>query len=182
MSTLLEKAMAFAIEKHVGQKRKSWNVPYVLHTMEVTYQLSKLGISDESTLCGAVLHDTLEDTSTTFEELVNGFNPTIATIVFDLTCMENQDKVLYIESFGESDRTRIESLVIKLMDRTCNIKDCIAAGKMKWAKNMFAKGKSLWDYLDLRGCGIELDSVYDSKTANIICEYFEKQRKKFEKL
>lgn len=179
---LLNKAIEFACAKHKDQQRKSWPIPYIFHPLEVTYQLAKLGITDEATLCGAALHDTIEDTNTTFDELVDNFNFNRATIVDELTCLESMDKVRYIESFGESDRTNIESLVIKLMDRTCNIQDCLAAGKTKWAKNMFRKGLPLWDYLTLRGGGVELDEVYKTKTANNIFEFFEKKRAKFEKL
>jgi guanosine-3',5'-bis(diphosphate) 3'-pyrophosphohydrolase len=177
---LLQKAMSFALAKHSGQTRKSWPVPYVFHVMDVTYQLGKLGITDENTLCGAILHDTLEDTVTTSQELFDGFGTKVQQIVEQLTCLENQDKVLYIESFGDMDQTYIEALAIKLADRTCNIQDCLAAGKNKWAKNMFAKGKVLWDYVEERKS--EIETVYGKVVTSNILWWARKKRKKFGEL
>jgi guanosine-3',5'-bis(diphosphate) 3'-pyrophosphohydrolase len=177
---LLQKAMSFALAKHSGQTRKSWRVPYVFHVMDVTYQLGKLGIEDEITLCSAVLHDTLEDTETTYNELIDNFGDQVATLVCELTCLVSDDKEKYIQSFGHIDYTTTSALVIKLADRTCNIQDCIAAGKHKWAKNMFRKGEVLWDFVEDRKS--EIEEMYGKAVTSNILWWARKKRKKFGEL
>lgn len=68
------KACNFAATKHINQRRKQQSSPpYINHPLEVAYILSECGVDDVATLCAAVLHDTIEDTKTTEEELVKEF-------------------------------------------------------------------------------------------------------------
>ena len=66
---LFTKALVFASRKHADQRRKNGDIPYINHPIEVANFLTQAGISDLNTLCGAILHDTIEDTDTTAEEL-----------------------------------------------------------------------------------------------------------------
>ena len=67
------KACNFAAIKHRSQRRKNGDIPYINHPLEVAYILSAAGVEDVATLCAAVLHDTVEDTETTHEELLKEF-------------------------------------------------------------------------------------------------------------
>ena len=63
--TLLTRAFEYASFKHRNQRRKSGDIPYINHPIEVTNILVSCGIQDVSVLCAGVLHDTIEDTETT---------------------------------------------------------------------------------------------------------------------
>lgn len=64
---VIAKALEFASKKHVSQRRKNGDIPYINHPIEVFNILCKAEIIDTNTLCAALLHDTVEDTDTTPE-------------------------------------------------------------------------------------------------------------------
>ena len=78
--TLFDEAIRFAAEKHSGMLRKQEGIPYILHPMEVAVIVGTL-TGDEEVLAAAVLHDTVEDTDTTPEELLRRFGPRVAALV-----------------------------------------------------------------------------------------------------
>ena len=84
---LLQKAILFAAEKHENQVRKGTTIPYYTHVMEAMEIVSRM-TEDEEVRAAAVLHDTLEDTPTTKEELVQAFGNRVA----DLVAAESEDK------------------------------------------------------------------------------------------
>lgn len=77
---LLENAIGFAAGKHAGQLRKGTSIPYFTHVMEAMEIVSRM-TEDEELRAAAVLHDTLEDTDTTKEELVQLFGERVANLV-----------------------------------------------------------------------------------------------------
>jgi guanosine-3',5'-bis(diphosphate) 3'-pyrophosphohydrolase len=79
-------ALAFAATRHSGQTRKYTNEPYIQHCMAVVEQLRAWGFEDRnSVLCAAILHDVVEDTKTTLQEVRERFGDTVAELVFWLT-------------------------------------------------------------------------------------------------
>ena len=84
---LLQKAMEFAAAKHAKQVRKGTTIPYFTHVMEAMEIVSRM-TEEEEVRAAAVLHDTLEDTCTTKEELVRAFGSRVA----DLVAAESEDK------------------------------------------------------------------------------------------
>ena len=84
---LVDRAVAFATVKHAGQYRKGTTIPYITHVVEALTIVSTL-TEDEEVRAAAVLHDTLEDTATTREELVQYFGEHVAELVAD----ESEDK------------------------------------------------------------------------------------------
>ena len=84
---LLQKAMEFAAGKHEGQLRKGTTIPYFTHVMEAMEIVSRM-TEDEEVRAAAVLHDTLEDTPTTKDELIHFFGQRVA----DLVAAESEDK------------------------------------------------------------------------------------------
>ncbi|MCD0448991.1 bifunctional (p)ppGpp synthetase/guanosine-3',5'-bis(diphosphate) 3'-pyrophosphohydrolase [Actinocorallia sp. API 0066] len=122
---LIERAYDVAAHYHRDQKRKSGD-PYITHPLAVTTILAELGMSTE-TLCAALLHDTVEDTPYTLEELRADFGDEIAALVDGVTKL---DKVKYGEA-AEAETVRkmvvamardIRVLVIKLADRLHNMR------------------------------------------------------------
>ena len=80
-------ALAFAARKHSAQRRKdSAATPYINHPIAVVEALARIGrVSDLAALQAAILHDTLEDTETTAEELDAHFGPEVSALVQELT-------------------------------------------------------------------------------------------------
>jgi (p)ppGpp synthase/HD superfamily hydrolase len=77
----IKKAIQFAAKKHNGQLRKETEpLPYVTHLFSVALLVAEDG-ADDDVVTAALLHDTIEDTPTTREEIVNEFNERVATLV-----------------------------------------------------------------------------------------------------
>ena len=87
MSYLTDKAILFAADAHKGMVRKGLSQPYIFHPLEVM-SLASLVTDDEEILCGAVLHDTVEDTPITAEDIRQNFGDRIANLVSS----ETEDK------------------------------------------------------------------------------------------
>lgn len=82
---LLE-AVSFAARAHQGQMRKDGRTPYVAHVMRAMLILrDAFGIADRDALTAAVLHDTIEDTTTDFDDVTERFGPAVAGYVVALT-------------------------------------------------------------------------------------------------
>ena len=128
MTPLILKALQFATKKHHNQVRKVSQIPYIVHPIAVSYLVAKYkGNSKnlESLLCAALLHDTLEDTQTTFNELSKTFNPLVASMVLELTSDTEE-----IEKKGKNEYLKRKMLgmssyclSVKLIDRMANISD-----------------------------------------------------------
>ncbi len=123
--TLLERAYLVAEKAHGTQTRKSGD-PYITHPLAVATILGDIGMT-EPTLCAALLHDTVEDTSYTLEELRSDFGDEVALLVDGVTKL---DKVKYGDS-AQAETIRkmivamsrdIRVLVIKLADRLHNMR------------------------------------------------------------
>ncbi|MDN3482906.1 bifunctional (p)ppGpp synthetase/guanosine-3',5'-bis(diphosphate) 3'-pyrophosphohydrolase [Arthrobacter sp. APC 3897] len=120
---LIQRAYVVAERSHEGQKRKSGD-PYITHPVAVATILAELGMTG-TTLAAALLHDTVEDTSYTLDELRREFGPEVAMLVDGVTKL---DKVTFGDA-AQSETVRkmvvamakdIRVLVIKLADRLHN--------------------------------------------------------------
>jgi (p)ppGpp synthase/HD superfamily hydrolase len=85
MTKLTTKAFEFAKEKHAGQVRRYTGEPYINHCFAVAALVAIVPWHTEEMLAAAILHDTIEDTDTTHQELIETFGHTIADLVLDLT-------------------------------------------------------------------------------------------------
>ena len=121
----VERAYNVAAHWHKDQKRKSGD-PYITHPLAVATILAELGMNTE-TICAALLHDTVEDTAYTLNELRSEFGEDVAALVDGVTKL---DKVKYGAS-AEAETVRkmvvamsrdIRVLVIKLADRLHNMR------------------------------------------------------------
>jgi hypothetical protein len=125
MSAMILKAIRFATEKHEGKTRKGSGEPYIVHPIMVSYILAQYKQSKniEELVCAALLHDTLEDTDTTFDEIVDEFTPLVASLVMELTSDEN-----LIKQIGKNEYLKIKlcgisnyGLILKLVDMLADI-------------------------------------------------------------
>ena len=95
MSTaLIVKAAQFAAEKHRNQRRKDVDAsPYINHPLALASVLAvEGGVETPEVICAALLHDTIEDTDTTVEELTALFGDRITGIVLEVTDDKSLDK------------------------------------------------------------------------------------------
>jgi len=79
-TTLLDRAIVFAVHAHAGTERRGKGFPYIVHPMEAVEIVSTM-TKDQELLAAAVLHDTVEDTDTTVEQIRTEFGDRIASLV-----------------------------------------------------------------------------------------------------
>lgn len=118
-------AASFAANKHREQRRRDAEAtPYINHPLEVARILADAGIEDTEVLMAAILHDTIEDTETTAQELNERFGERVCALVLEVT----DDKTL-----GKIERKRLQVVkaptksadarTIKLADKIANLRD-----------------------------------------------------------
>src|SRR5438105_2649917 len=129
------RALGFASRKHSTQRRKdAESSPYINHPIALVSSLAvEAGITDPDVLCAALLHDTIEDTATTREELVQHFGASIADTVGEVTddksLEKQQRKQLQIEHAHSL--TRAAGLV-KIADKIANLRDVANCPPPDW--------------------------------------------------
>ena len=122
----LIEAASFAARKHVGQRRKGNDAaPYINHPLEVANLLANVGkIEDYDVLIAAVLHDTIEDTETSKEEITEKFGATVCGYVLEVTDDKSLPKAkrkqLQIE---HAPHLSTGAKQVKLADKISNIRD-----------------------------------------------------------
>lgn len=139
MSTLakLLHATSFAARKHTGQMRKGDDAaPYINHPLEVANLLGNVGkVEDFDVLIAAILHDTVEDTDTTKEEIEELFGMRVASIVLEVTDDKSLPK-------AERKQKQVEhaphlsngAKQLKLCDKISNITDVMNNPPAGWSK------------------------------------------------
>ena len=122
MNDLITRAVIFAAEKHADQKRKGTDIPYIFHPLEVMRLLLDMNAHPELIAAG-VLHDTLEDTDTTYEELVREFGEEVADYV---SCLSEDKSKAWDErkaqAIEEADRAGIDLKHLIFADKYANLK------------------------------------------------------------
>ncbi|HXG85727.1 MAG TPA: HD domain-containing protein [Pyrinomonadaceae bacterium] len=135
--TALTRAISFAAKKHTNQKRKGAdNQPYINHPLEVLNLLTGVGkIEDFDILIAAVLHDTIEDTETTKEEITKLFGAEVCKMVLELTDNKSlpkaERKQLQIEHAPHISKGAQQ---IKLCDKISNIRDVMENPPDGWSE------------------------------------------------
>ena len=151
----LERAIRMALDCHDGQRRKASGLPYIVHPLEVVKRLSDLGVQrkpSEHVLCAAALHDVLEDSDMTTSGLRAAFSADVAGIVGELTFEGgSMSKPDYLASLAEGS---IEALVIKLVDRACNVDDFLHSDP-EYAPIYAAKASPIYAAIEARRAEIE---------------------------
>lgn len=136
MNRLLH-AAHFAAGKHATQRRKNAAAtPYINHPLEVAHHLAAVGgVDDEDVLIAALLHDTVEDTETTREEIAATYGERVASLVMECT----DDK-----SLPKAERKRLQIVnaphrspgakLVKLADKTCNLRSILVDPPVGWSR------------------------------------------------
>ena len=168
---LLAHAADYAARQHIGQRRKGERAePYMNHLTEVAALLAEAtGGTDVTLLAGGLLHDTLEDTDATYEDLEQRFGPEVAALVAEVT----DDK-----SLPKEDRKRLQidktpaksrrAKLLKIADKTSNLRSMVSSPPKGWTPDR------LRDYVgwaeqvvrSCRGLNITLDAAFDKAYAD----------------
>jgi len=165
-ATLL-RALSFASLRHRRQRRKdAESSPYINHPIAVATVLAlEGGIEDEAVLVAAILHDTVEDTGTSFEEIAEQFGANVEHLVREVTDDRSlsrderkQQQVLHARSASAGAKQ------LKIADKICNVRDVTASPPVLWSR------KRRLEYLDwsaqvvdaCRGVNPALDAAFDA--------------------
>ena len=160
-------ALAFAADKHRSQRRKDPEAsPYINHPIALARILAAEGnVTDTATLAAAVLHDTIEDTETTEDELRGLFGDRVTDVVLEVT----DDKLL---AKVERKKRQIEQApflspqakLVKLADKIANLRDLGGSSPPDWSlerrREYFDWAKQVID--GLRGTHPQLEAVFDA--------------------
>ncbi|MGR9073809.1 MAG: HD domain-containing protein [Gammaproteobacteria bacterium] len=165
--SLLLKAVSFSAEKHRNQRRKDREAtPYINHPISLAIVLSEDGgVDDVDVLCAALLHDVLEDTDATQEELILHFGEKIASIVAevsdDKSLAKDVRKRLQVE---HAPHGSYEAKLVKWADKICNLRDIASSPPAGWSqerkRDYFDWAKEVAD--GMRGVNRQLESVFDA--------------------
>ena len=152
---LQESAYRFAKECHKGQFRKGTPRPYINHCTEVARILNKFGYSEEIIVAG-LLHDTVEESEVTLEDLRTGFGERVSNIVKYVTEDNSPDlswekrKVMYIKNLTDAPES---SVVVSAADKLHNIteilQDWLKVGDAVFLRFSEGKEKQTWFYRSL---------------------------------
>lgn len=131
------RAVAFAADKHRNQRRKDADAsPYINHPIALANVLANEGgVHDAKVLCAAVLHDTIEDTETTADELLTLFGPKVTAIVLEVTDDKSLEKhVRKQRQVDHAPHISNEAKLVKLADKISNLRDILAAPPADWSQ------------------------------------------------
>jgi guanosine-3',5'-bis(diphosphate) 3'-pyrophosphohydrolase len=165
-TTLLLDAAIFAAHKHRAQRRKdAAATPFINHPLAVARALAEEGgVRDPEVLAAALLHDTIEDTETTYDELRGHFGARIADLVVEVTdtkfLAKRTRKRLQL---SKARRASVAARQIKIADKLCNLRDILAVPPADWSakrkREYFDWAKAVVD--QVRGANPRLARKFD---------------------
>lgn len=129
------RAVKYAADSHAGQFRKGdRGAPYVNHVVEVASLLAEVGgVTDEEILAAAVLHDTVEDTAASFDDLESLFGDRVTSIVREVTDDKSLPKKRRRQlQIDHAPRLSEEATLIKIADKTSNLADITRDPPRSW--------------------------------------------------
>ncbi|NJM98968.1 MAG: bifunctional (p)ppGpp synthetase/guanosine-3',5'-bis(diphosphate) 3'-pyrophosphohydrolase [Phormidesmis sp. RL_2_1] len=166
MTAQFLQALSFAAYKHRHQRRKdAAKTPYINHPIAVAnILLNEADITDEAVLIAALLHDTVEDTDTTFDEIEQYFGRVIRNIVDEVSDDKSLPKAARKQAqidhaAGLSDRAKL----VKLADKIANLRDTRTSPPEDWPTARIDEylewGKAVID--QIRGTHGQLEGLFD---------------------
>lgn len=173
---MLARALRFAATKHRLQRRKDSDAsPYINHPIDLLSILSEeAGIDCPVVLCAALLHDTIEDTETSVEELRTHFGGDVCDVVLAVTDDKTLPKV-------ERKRRQIlhaasachEARLVKLADKIANLRDLLEHPPHGWdAERRLAYCHWARQVIDqLRGTHADLEQLFDLAHARCVAAF-----------
>lgn len=167
---LLLKAACFAARHHRHQRRKGQSeIPYVNHVLEVSEQIIRIGKYEEiNVLLAAILHDTIEDTEATPEDIEQLFGVEVRNLVLEVTDDKSLPKAVRKQKQVEhAPNLSFGAKHIKLSDKISNIREISANPPSEWSKERkleyIAWGERV--VAGLRGTNEHLEKLFDQVVA-----------------
>lgn len=153
----IKKAIQFAARKHHGQfRRETEPLPYITHLFSVALLVAEDG-ADDDVVTAALLHDTIEDTGTTREEIAEAFNERVATLVEAVSEPKGlgwkECKEKYLENFESAP---VEAVVIMAGDKIDNIESKLEGYEKEGAALIARWKRPTSDYLWYHGEALTL--------------------------
>ena len=154
---LFDRAAKFAIDAHRGAERKGKGYPYILHPMEAAGIVASIS-NDPDLLAAAILHDTIEDTNVTIEQVRQEFGERVATLVYSETshlpheAPWRERKQAQVDAIAAAPR---DSKIVAIGDKLSNLRTIVADYRQKgdslWKLFRAPNGKEdvLWYYTQL---------------------------------
>ena len=141
---VMDKMLAMVAVHHTGQRRKSIPIPYGFHCTEVAKTVAYFGCYDPEVIAAALGHDLLEDTDCTPEEIEEIAGERVLRIIQDLTYKDENPKKgekdggrarrkRALDYYKTFDTRIVDSLLVKVADRLCNVNDYIRQGDAVYA-------------------------------------------------
>jgi len=169
-SPQLRRATGFAAWKHEGQFRKGeGKIPYIHHPIEVAATLAEIGeIDNVDVLQAALLHDTVEDTNTSPDEVESHFGFRVRSIVVEVTDDKTLEKLeRKSKQIAHAPHLSVEAQSLKLADKISNIFDVAFAQPVDWPAE---RQIEYFDWAEqvvagLRGCNVGLEKLFDEQVA-----------------
>lgn len=148
----LTKAYNFAAQKHINQRRKNAEAsPYINHPIEVALLLAQGEIENIEVIIAGILHDTVEDTDTTYEELVKEFGESIADFVMQCTDDKSLPKVERKKhQITHAGKISYGGKLVKLADKLSNLSSLEQNPPESWSKEV-VYGYFVWAFAVCRG-------------------------------
>lgn len=168
MGKLLDQAIVFATKAHEGQCRKGSSTPYILHPMEAAAIVATMTM-EEAVIVGAVLHDVVEDTPCTIEQIRELFGEQVAKLVASESEDKREDlpahatwKIRKQETIDHLKTAPVEVKMITLGDKLSNIRamhhDHGVLGDVLWQRfNQKDPKEHAWYYQSIAQCLAELE-------------------------
>ena len=164
---LLTRAADYAARQHIAQRRKGETAePYINHLTEVAALLAEATDGEDVVLLmGGLLHDTLEDTDATYEDLVERFGSEVAALVAEVTDdkslpKEERKRLQIVKTAGKSQRAKL----LKLADKTSNLRSMVTSPPKGWPQERL-RDYVVWAYDVVRSCrGLNprLEAAFDA--------------------
>lgn len=141
-TTLLDRAIMFAVKAHAGTERRGKGFPYIVHPMEAVSIVATI-TSDQEILAAAALHDTVEDTDVTIDQIRSEFGDRVASLVSTETDVVFEDR-----SEEDSWHDRKQAAINRLAGVSREAKIVAIGDKLSnmraIARDEFVKGAALW--------------------------------------
>ena len=168
---LFDKALKFATDAHSGTERRGKGFPYIIHPMEAVAIVATI-TSDQELLAAAVLHDTVEDTDVTIDEIRNEFGERVATLVQHETAQLPGDAPWRTRKQSQADLLASaprDSKIVAIGDKLSNLRaiagDFKQIGDELWKRFSAPNGKEdvAWYYRQLGAALSDLDGTLPYK-------------------
>jgi (p)ppGpp synthase/HD superfamily hydrolase len=183
-TSLVDKAIIYAVTHHKNTRRKGKNIPYILHPLEAMGIVATI-TDDQELIAAAALHDLIEDTDVTYDDIYNEFGKRIADIVLSESnnAIDNYEDLSWHEirekTMEKLKKASIDSKIVALGDKLSNMRaiytDHKILGEKLWLRfNEKNPKEHKWRYVELTKCFDELQDTNAYKEfRNLVSKVFD---------